>query len=443
MKLKLKKKHLDNLGIALRPTSRLLSLEGTARSSKTVEAIQIAFYRIWNTKEIFTHCFAGYTLDSVRDNLLESGLGLLDLYPEFCKFMNPKIGSPYINFKGKHGTHKILLCGYADKTKWKVILGKSLGLVLIDEVNIASKEFVLETFARQMSSIEAFTIFTLNGDDPQHWVYQEFINHCRRIGKQEDVPASIRVEMEKFPKKDGYYYSHWSFKDNPAMTPDLIKAALSLYPIGSYYYQTKSLGERGVPGKLIYIDYLSEDLLVDSIRLHFVAYTIGMDIGATRAFNSITLIGWTKNYEQACVIAEDDFKQIGYAQKTSRLFAFLDRYKHLHNLIEGVFVDSAELNYRQDLDVQLRAKYPFGAPKWDKPSIKDRIDAVIVAMARKRLLFDQMGGRKAFNAFQVCPWAEGKEGKERQDNNEWFNDKIDSTEYGLRRHLKALMRGGK
>ena len=140
--VQLTSKHLDFFSLAIRKTTRLLVAEGTVRSSKTVAALQ-AFYLAVKFSKDRIHCISAKDYDSIKDNLLEcNGLGLLELFPEI-KMVRFKIGAHYLLMKGADGQSKIiLLAGYDTKRQWKKILGKTIGVFLIDESNIADKTFI-------------------------------------------------------------------------------------------------------------------------------------------------------------------------------------------------------------------------------------------------------------------------------------------------------------
>ena len=81
--LKPNKKLIDTLRIGLRPTTRLFVFEGTIRSSKTVIAKQLFFYKVYDS-DAPLHLIAVKDLDTIKNNILEHELGLLTLYPEYC-----------------------------------------------------------------------------------------------------------------------------------------------------------------------------------------------------------------------------------------------------------------------------------------------------------------------------------------------------------------------
>lgn len=320
MPLVLNDKHLDLLSLAVRPDTSLLVLEGTVRSSKTVIVIQAFYLRVKQSKTNL-HCIGGKDYDAIRDNVLDcDGLGLLHLFPD-VRLIKPKLGSYYLTMRGYDGQTKvILLAGYSNTKQWEKILGKTIECFLIDEVNIANKTFIDETFARQVSTEHPFTIWTLNGDTPDHFIYQDYINYAKPLWK---VPASILTDMNAFPNRKGWYYTHWVMEDNPVMTPEKIERASSIYPFGSYYYTIKILGERGAPEGSIFAQYLdnsffSKDIeaviggrkvTIDEIEYnlkynHYIKLFIGIDLGNNDAKRGtiLTLTGVTRGYKNVDVI---------------------------------------------------------------------------------------------------------------------------------------------
>ncbi len=440
MGLTLTNKHLDLLALATRDKTRLLVLEGTTRSSKTVAAIQAFFYRVSKSKN-YLHLIAGLDYNAIYDNILDGEMGMLKQFQAYCKMRKDEIGGHYLRVRTPNGDKKVLLAGYADAGKWAKILGKSIDTILVDEVNTANKKFIDECFSRQSGFDYPFTIWTLNGDEPTKWVYGDYINKAKILG---NCPASIRADMDKVAKTKEWYYTHWSFRDNPIMTETKIEAAERLYPVGSFYYTTKILGERGSHGVHIYTDYLDYDKQVaDLDYIRYPKYTVGVDVGATGAMNSISLAGFKGDFSELGIVDVEPFKQCGYREKTAILISTVKRWLAAGCNIEGVFVDNAEQNYIADLKAEFERQGLPPVTGSYKATIKERIDLFIILMSRGRLKFNNnVGGKKAYAAFQACKWAEGKAGEVREDLNEWFNDIVDSVEYSATRHMKKLLRVG-
>lgn len=170
-----------------------------------------------------------------------------------------------------------------------------------------------------------------------------------------------------------------------------------------------------------------------------------MDVGATRALNSITLGGFTYGYRAAGILDLETFSQCGYHEKTERLMAAVKRWQKLGaGNISCIVIDSAELNYIKDLQTAFKnAGLPPVIGSY-KATIKQRIDLVCLLLPQEKLLFnDTDAGRRALAAYKQSSWADGKEGKERKDENEPANDIMDSVEYFLTRRMNALLRSGK
>lgn len=441
-------KILDALSIVTNPDTRVFTMEGTIRSSKTVTAI-IGFHLRVQMQTSKLALIAAQDLNAIRSNILEAELGLLTLFPEKYKLTKDKIGTHYVEVVGTG--KEILLAGYSDASKWEKILGKDIETIFIDEANVADKQFVDESFARQGATNNPITIMTLNGDDPNHPIYQERINKSLIVG---EVPASTRADMDAVKrKKRGYYYMHFKFTDNPKLTRKMIRDLLSLYPKGSHYHKTRVLGERGKWGITIFSEYMTQDMLVDTKakdangrpKYPMTLYAIGVDIAEKRAHNVYAIVGFERDFKFAALVGFVSFetarqgRKVGYTQKTEILNAFIDN--HQGKVIEGAFVDSAEGNYILDLqNSPIQRKVPI-APSY-KATIKERIDLLITLFSRKRFFFD-ISTLKAFQAYQSATWVKGKEGKEREDNNLEMNDIMDAVEYAITRHMNALLKANR
>lgn len=444
-------KILDAMSVALK--CRVLALEGTARSSKTMLIGDVFYYAVKMSEEKY-HIIAGRDLDAIRINILDADVvGLRVLHPD-CKMKKSQIGGWYLSIIGFDGKEKqVSLVNYSNESSWKKVLGGTKGIILIDEVNIANKNFVDECFARQTSARLPRTYFTLNGDDPAHWCYQDFINYCQMIG---NVPASIVKEMTDFQKVNGtkpyWYYMHFTMWDNPVMTPAKIEEAKGIFKVGSYYYITKILGERGKMGTLLFADCMSEDLIVDAFekdqygmpKYRFESYTFGVDIGANKAFNVIHFTGFTKGYKQAICLFKKKIKIAGYNNKKPIIFEFVDMClkvcKPKGYQLDGFLIDSAEQNFIQDLKAEMWDRFGLEVIGSYKATVKERQDMMNIGFATKRILFNS-ACKETYHSYLT---AEVDEKTKLRLDNDVTNangeiDDQDSFEYSLTRHMKDLM----
>jgi len=432
---------VDRIKLIMRDSTYLVAMEGPARSAKTALAIQAFFLAVYDSDEQY-HLIAGQSYETITRNLLDADvIGLLKAFN--LKLERDKIGNSYIAIQTeKKGKKVIRIVPYGDKSKWKSILGATIGVALVDEVNIADKQFILELFARQASVDKPKQIWTLNGDDPEHYIYQEFINYCTMVG---DIPSSTLAIMQSFQEskgiKQGFYYLHFKISDNPIMTPEKIERISSIYPVDSFYYKTKVLGERGVQGNMLFLDYMSSQLIIDSssLKRDIKRYTIGVDIGETQALNSFVLVGWSEGYRHAIIMNEMHFLKVGYKDKTQRLRDWLETIlKYVpKQMIEGIFIDSAEGNFIADIGADFYRDYGIKVAPSYKATIKERIDMMIIGFSTHRILIDNSCKAIYDSYAKAIREPDGR----RQDDNKPENDLMDATEYALTRHMLALMRG--
>lgn len=432
-------KMLDCIQYSLRDSTYLMSFEGSIRSIKTTTVIQMIHFLVQQSDEIY-HLIAAQDNSSINEVILRSKVGLITLYPEYYALKKDEIGGYYVEAKcdvqGKPRVKKILLCGFGNKSRWKNINGHEFGVILLDEANNSDPQFMRECFARQANVENPKMLLTMNGDSPTLWIYTEFVNYCQILGT---APASIIAEMSSYKKKKGYYYVHFNMRDNPTMTQEKIERAEELYPKDSYYHKIKILGERGTPGKLIFNDYMNPKkhlkLLSKEMYNEFI---VGCDIGATRAKNTLNLIGFNKTYTDVGALDKSTFQQCGYDEKRKIMLGMVLNWNKKMP-IRAIVVDSAEQNFIIDLKATFQ---PYGievVPSY-KATIKQRIDMLIVLLALGILKFnDTKEGKEMYNSYLMAKWEEGKEGEVREDKNDPINDIMDATEYALTIHMKQLM----
>lgn len=432
-------KMLDCIEYSLRDCVWVMAFEGSIRSIKTTTVIQMFHFLVQSSDEVY-HLISAVDNNSIKDVLLFAKMGLITLYPEYYQLKKDEIGGYYIDakcdVKNKPIKKRILLCGFENKTRWKKINGHEFGVILLDEANTANEQYINECFARQVNVEHPKMLMTMNGDTPTHSIYLNHVNHCKILG---NAPSSIMADMAKAEKKPGYYYVHFTMADNPTMTTEKMERAKELFPKDSYYYKIKILGERGTSGRLIFNDYMDENLVVDLSKELFSEYTVGVDIGGNRAENSITLAGYKKDYSLVGLVDNISFKQCGYNEKKKIILETIKQWKDEGKFIRCVCVDSAESNFIIDLQAEF-AKYDIDVIPSYKATIKERCDMLVVLLAARKLLFNSnKGGKALYNAYIQAKWEENKENEVREDKNLPINDKMDATEYALTRHMKKLM----
>lgn len=442
--MKFTDKMLDNMALAIRENVSLLVAEGAIRSSKTVTMIQV-FNTAVRTSPENLHFIAAKDLDAVRDNILHSdGLGLLDTFPDI-QMQKEEIGGYFLTIPGFDGNiKKVLLVGYDKKDKWKKILGKTIGVELIDESNLASEQFLDEAFARQASADNPLTIYTLNGDDPKHYCYTKYINYCKPLGI---VPSSILNDMNKYPNKKGWYYMHWTMNDNPAMTPEKIERAKQIYPRDSYYYTIKILGERGIAEGLIYKLYATNQTryLITKDKLPPLSHVnIGMDFGGNGSAHTFVATGFNMQMTDLYVLRSQ--RILAKDVTPDKLY---DEFEIFFKTVQkgfgiramNVYCDSAEQTLISGLKNRVLSKGIAAVIRNAlKKQIKDRIEFEQLALSLVRIHILDDGTESFQDAFRTAVY-DSRDGhtSERLDNGTTDIDTMDAFEYSIEADMKSIM----
>jgi hypothetical protein len=226
----------------------------------------------------------------------------------------------------------------------------------------------------------------LNGDNPDHDIYKERINSCTIIG---DCPDSIREDMDKYDKKDGWYYFHFTRKDNPVFTDEMIERALSDYVPGSFRYYSKGLGLRVAPEGSIFADVLmalKEKLLImdDTVQVRrlFAGIDYDKDIKVititAELMNGIIAIVDYMSVDGNVSIEELDYEFKKFTKP------YLDRYQ---GKFRDVFTDHNEFTTTKSLKKR-NPRFSFKpAEKQGMFGIEERIDNLLMAFRNGMIVF--------------------------------------------------------
>ena len=336
------------------------------------------------------HIIASKTTGVAEKNIIQKEYGLLDVFGDLVKYngngdKDNKI--PHIKYQTSNGEKIIYILGYDNKDKWKMALGSQFGCVMIDEVNTADIEFVREICTRC-----DYLMMTLNPDDPNLPVYDEFINCCRPLKKYEkDVPDSIMEDLERCEAKKDWVYWFFSFYDNASLSEaDIEKKKLSA-PKGTKLYKNKILGLRGRATGLIFCNFDRKKNLItkqQAKELKFMYFTAGLDTSYSSTSNdtiAMTFMGITEDkklvYLDEEVYNNKDNKEIPLAPSDTaiKFVNFLEKNRRDWGLARDVFVDSADQATMTELKKYKRQRpnlYNF-VNSYKKVEILDRINFVL------------------------------------------------------------------
>lgn len=352
-------------------------LEGQTQAGKTTTMISTKFlYMVDKTKEK-RHLIVGNDLGTVVSNIVSTGTcGLCDTFPEIQQNLKGNSEQPFPHLKWRDNI--IYLAGYSDVSKWKKILGKQLGAVFVDEINIANMDFIRELFLPRFEYLMA----TLNPDNPSKEIYNEIINRARPIDKYKDsVPGHIWEELNKSTPTKGWHYWFCTMDDNPSMTEDKKELLLTSLLPETREYQTKILGVRTVGTGLVM------PLTKDSIINEDVAMYVDK------------LKGEKRKYKQFCCGIDTS-----YSNKTHDTFDMI--FAGITNDGKYIILEERTLNNRgkaislspSDMAQDIDEWFTYCCNKWGNVDTLfiDSADAGTISEMRK---FIREHGR-SYNAFE-------------------------------------------
>lgn len=141
---------------------------------------------------------------------------------------------------GQVRTKHIFVMGASDIRAYMALRGQSYGGWFADEANVHDREFVSEALRRTAVSKDRVHMWTLNPDNPRHWIYTDYLDRYDAMTKEERRTLG------------GYHWWHFTPRDNPAMTEAQYESLCLQYPRGSYLYRRYILGERAIAEGLVY-----------------------------------------------------------------------------------------------------------------------------------------------------------------------------------------------
>lgn len=326
-------------------------LEGTTAAGKTTVGIVKFMLKVAESEKKM-HVIAAKTTGICEKNIIQKDYGLLDVFGDLVKYngngdRDNKI--PHIKYQTPKGEKIIYILGYDNVDKWKTALGSQFGCVLIDEINTASIAFVEE-----ISTRNDYLMGTLNPDDPNLPVYEEFINCSRPLEKyKKDVPNEIMEQLNS-EEKPGWTYWFFSFYDNASLTEaDIEKKKLSA-PKGTKLYKNKILGLRGRATGLIFANFDRKRNLIskqEAKKFKFIYFTAGLDTSYSSQSNdtiAMTFMGITEDkkliYLDEAVYNNKDNKEKPLAPSDTaiKFVEFLEKNRRDWGLARDVFIDSAD-----------------------------------------------------------------------------------------------------
>jgi len=374
--LKLNPKHWE----FLLHDARAEFLEGTTYSGKTTIAL-LKFMCKAAMSEKRMHILCGLDLGTVEKNIIHRDLGMVDLFGRYIRYRGMGAGTgalPHIVYRTPRGIKIIYVLGYADKSRWKKALGGQYGCALVDEVNVADMDFV-----RELAMRCDYWVATLNPDDPDLLIYNEYVNRARPHPDWDDAPPELSGLLTAPAAVD---WTHWyfTFRDNPGLDADKHRQIEDSVAPGSKLYRNKILGLRGqADGTVFELDEGNLITKEQALGMEFVRFACGVDTAySVKSGDAIVfiLIGITKEGQKAalaeCYINNRNERvPVTPSELPARLALFLDGCVAKWGAVRDVFIDSADqasILECQKYKKQTKCLYRF-IPAWKKLRVIDRL----------------------------------------------------------------------
>lgn len=213
-------------------TAYLNVWEGAVRSAKTVaSSIAWGMYVCNSPEKVFI--MSGRTQAALYRNVIGGDFGMIKLFGEkFAEYKTTREGSRVLVFHTNNGDKYCYCFGADNAASYGVLRGLTAGGWYADEINMHHREFVEEAFRRTIVSKDRKHFWTLNPDNPYHWIYTEFIDPYE----------------EK--QLEGFYLWKFTLDDNLAISDERKEELKRQY--SGVFYRRYILGERCLAEKVIY-----------------------------------------------------------------------------------------------------------------------------------------------------------------------------------------------
>jgi len=432
-------------------STRFQFFEGVTGSSKSLIAGMVFFLRVFNSPENVTQFVtAGSSMSTIERMIIDAPAGFYNLFRGVCEYKKAGIGGSRIEVQTPTGVKKIYMVGYDNKTRYRAILGLTLGGFLIEEIHTTNDEFIREMFTRLYRD-SGFLYCTGNAGLPDQIVYTDYLNKGRPHPKfVDDVPAETMKELEQVDPDHNFRYWWFGFRDNPTFTTQEINDLYGSHPIGSFEYNSKILAIRGYTTGLLYARLLADtwlspntpigqnikmkDLKLSMIkRLH-----IGIDIG-DNAKTVFTLTGTTHGFERVIVI--DSIETVGddidYNEIINQFNTWLLPYYSMFNTrIKSIRPDSADSLFVKTLRNNVFTK-AIDVISSNKATIKERVTMKEQLLHRNRMIFTDKPGAQTMKVMLSKIRTDGK-GGHLDESDPWI-DYSDSLDYSITPDMHGIM----
>ncbi len=331
-------------------------LEGTTAAGKTTVGLFKFMLKVAESPKKL-HILAADDTGAAEKNIINKDLGILDDFGVLVEYKGNGSGEykmPHLLFHTSAGDKIIFVVGYGNKRKWKDALGGQYGCLYIDEINTADIDFVREAAMRC-----DYLMATLNPDDPNLEIYQEYINHSRPLPEWEtETPKEIIEELKEEPKP-GWVHWFFSFAHNLGLPAEKLTKIIQNTPKGTKIWKNKIEGLRGKDTGLIFPNFDRKKHVVTTAwvktqvktgKIRFRKFSAGLDTSySAKSPDTIAMLFMGITTDRRLIILSEKVysnadldKPLAPSDTVEKFVSFLDQNGKEWGLAKDVFVDSAD-----------------------------------------------------------------------------------------------------
>ncbi len=347
--------------------------DGAVRSGKTtcmsLSFVAWAFYEFKDTS--FALC--GKTVTALKRNIVVPLLSTLRELGFDCK---EKLSQNLIIISYGKRTNRFYLFGGKDEGSAALIQGMTLGGVLLDEVALMPRSFCEQALARCSLPGSKFW-FNCNPENPLHWFYEQWIKKAREKNS---------------------LYLHFTMKDNPSLSREIIRRYESLY--SGTFYERFVLGRWVATNGLVYPEVATGKFVEKPPVQFFEKYYVSCDYGTVNP-TSMGLWGlyggvWYR-FGEFYYSSKNEGAQLTDEEYHEKLISFTDALE-----IEAVIVDPSAASFIEC--IRRHGKFTVIKAKND---VTDGIRKVQSAFRQGQIVISPVC-KAALREFSLYRWDEAK-----------------------------------
>ncbi len=301
-------------------------LEGAVRSSKTVAA-NIRWINFLKESPHSEFLMTGVTSDTLYRNVIAADHGIIDIIGQNnCDYKSSSKGGAQLRLN-LNGQEKVCYCVGVPNTKAESkIRGMTIGGWYADETTLYPEK-VVKTAINRMSLPGAKAIWTMNPDNPYHYIKKEYID----------------LAQEK-----NYSHIHFTLDDNLSLTEEYKNNIKNAY--SGVWYQRMIQGLWVLAEGLVYDMFSEKQNVVSTMPGGYKREWIGIDYGTANdtVFVLIRLSNNNKLY-----IADEwrwGRKSKGYSKTDVQLRKELQKFIKRNNAKpKRIFIDPSAASFIEEL----------------------------------------------------------------------------------------------